>query len=281
MGVLKKIYNFASSWTGTVLIVLFVIFFVAQAFVIPSGSMKHSLLPGDFLFVKKFSYGIPTPHIPWIEKAVLPDFKGNGHLIDGERPKRGDIVVFREPQNPKIHFVKRNFAVGGDEVIFDLNNFYLRPHEGDEFIEKNYDKNDIVTLMGQKFVKEPYKFKGINYNPNSRNKMLANVEMSLLNGSLAMKPIIVKEFGDSFKMKNLEFNAFYIKIPQDEFFMIGDNRNDSHDSRFWGCVPYKLIVGKPWFVYFSWDKNKIIRWERIGRFADTLQTDKSLIYEQD
>ena len=281
MGVLKKIYNFASSWTGTVIIVLFVIFFVAQAFVIPSGSMKYSLLPGDFLFVKKFSYGIPTPHIPWIEKAVLPDFKGNGHLIDGPRPQRGDIVVFREPQNPKIHFVKRNFAVGGDEVIFDLNNFYLRPHEGDEFIEKNYDKNDIVTLMGQKFIKEPYKFKGINYNPNSRNKMLANVEMSLLNNSFAMKPIVVKEFGDSFKMKNLEFNAFYIKVPQDEFFMIGDNRNDSADSRFWGFVPYKLIVGKPWFVYFSWDKNKIIRWERIGRFSDTLQTDESLIYEQD
>ena len=281
MGVLKKIWNFCGSWTGTVLIVLFVIFFVAQAFVIPSGSMKHSLLPGDFLFVKKFSYGIPTPHIPWIEKAVLPDFKGNGHLIDGPRPQRGDIVVFREPQNPKIHFVKRNFAVGGDEVIFDLNNFYLRPHEGDEFIEKNYDKNDIVTLMGQKFIKEPYKFKGINYNPNSRNKMLANVEMSLLNNSFAMRPIVVKEFGDSFKMKNLEFNAFYIKVPQDEFFMIGDNRNDSHDSRFWGFVPYKLIVGKPWFVYFSWDKNKIIRWERIGRFSDTLQTNESLIYEQD
>ena len=137
MGVLKKIYNFASSWTGTVLIVLFVIFFVAQAFVIPSGSMKHSLLPGDFLFVKKFSYGIPTPHIPWIEKAVLPDFKGNGHLIDGERPKRGDIVVFREPQNPKIHFVKRNFAVGGDLQDADSLAAYadsLVPAVYDDFI---------------------------------------------------------------------------------------------------------------------------------------------------
>ena len=292
MGVLKKIWNFACSWPGTIIIVLSVIFFVAQAFVIPSGSMKHSLLPGDFLFVKKYSYGIPTPHIPWLEKPILPDFKGNGHLLEGKRPARGDIVVFRDPKNPKVHFVKRNFAVGGDEIIYDINNCYLRPHEGDEFIEKNYDKSDIVVLMGQKFIKEPYKFKGIYYNPQTRNNLLANIEMSLLNGSLAMKPIVVSEFGDTFKIKNLEFNAFYFKVPQDEFFMVGDNRDGSSDSRMWGSVPYRLIVGKPWFVYFSWSvpkddrfpdfkNDRKIRWERIGRFVDTLQTDESLIYEQD
>ena len=102
---LKKIYNWSSSWTGTIVIVLTIIFFVAQAFVIPSGSMKNTLLIGDMLFVKKFSYGVPSPTIPWIEVKVLPDFKGNGHLIEGERPKRGDIVVFRYPHNPDIHYV--------------------------------------------------------------------------------------------------------------------------------------------------------------------------------
>ena len=69
---LKKIYNWSSSWTGTIVIVLTIIFFVAQAFVIPSGSMKNTLLIGDMLFVKKFSYGVPTPTIPWIEVKVLP-----------------------------------------------------------------------------------------------------------------------------------------------------------------------------------------------------------------
>ena len=67
MKILSKIYKFLSSWTGTVIVVLFVILFVAQAFVIPSGSMRTTLLEGDFLFVKKFSYGIPTPHIPFVE----------------------------------------------------------------------------------------------------------------------------------------------------------------------------------------------------------------------
>ena len=114
---LKKIYNWSSSWTGTIIIVLTIIFFIAQAFVIPSGSMKNTLLIGDMLFVKKFSYGVPTPTIPWLEVKILPDFKGNGHLIEGDRPKRGDIVVFRYPHNPDIHYVKRAVAVGGDIVF--------------------------------------------------------------------------------------------------------------------------------------------------------------------
>jgi len=95
---LNKLYDFSSSWTGTVVIVLFIIFFIAQAFVIPSGSMISTLRVGDMLFVKKFAYGIPTPRIPWIEVKVLPDFNGNGHLIEGDRPQRGDIVVFRYPR---------------------------------------------------------------------------------------------------------------------------------------------------------------------------------------
>ncbi|WP_314987927.1 signal peptidase I [uncultured Campylobacter sp.] len=280
MKILSKIYKFLSSWTGTVIVVLFVILFVAQAFVIPSGSMRTTLLEGDFLFVKKFSYGIPTPHIPFVEWQVAPDSDGDGHIIRGEGPKRGDIVVFRYPLNEKMHFVKRNFAVGGDEVIFDLNNFYLRPHEGDEFIAANYDARDIVILGGEKYVKEPYKFKGIHYDPNARNSMLTNVKIALEKGEFSMKPISLSEIPHSFEAEGISFNAFYIKVPQDEYFMIGDNRNNSADSRFWGPVPYRLIVGKPWFTYFSIDADRKIRWERIGRFVDTLQNDESLIYEQ-
>ena len=114
---LNRFYHFSNSWTGTLIIVLFVIFFIAQAFVIPSGSMKRTLLIGDHLFVKKFSYGIPTPHLPWLEIPVLPDFNNNGHLLEGERPKRGDIVVFRYPKDEKIHYVKRCGATENDEIL--------------------------------------------------------------------------------------------------------------------------------------------------------------------
>lgn len=278
MKILAKLYKFCSSWTGTFIIVFIVIFFIAQAFVIPSGSMKNTLLVGDFLFAKKFVYGIPTPHIPWLEIPVLPDFNNNGHLIEGNRPKRGEIVIFRNPENTKIHFVKRLFAVGGDEVIFDFKNMYLRPHEGDDFIDKNYDKKDIVILNGKKFVREPYKYKGIHY--DEKVDMVSATLNYLKINKFYMQPLTVSEISQDLTNK-IGFNVYYAKIANDEFFMVGDNRNNSNDSRFWGSVPYKLIVGKPWFVYFSWNSKKEIRWERIGRFVDTLQNDERFIYEQD
>lgn len=276
---LKKLYDFSNSWTGTIVLVLIFIFFVAQAFVIPSGSMKNSLLIGDFLFAKKFAYGVPTPHIPWLEIPVWFDSDNDGHIIKGKGPKRGDIVIFRNPKEPKIHFVKRAFAISGDEVIFARNAMYLRPNEGDDFIEQNYPQEDIVELFGKKFVYEPYKFKGINYtiNPAVGDPFDKLVQLSLLNLS-PMNQAQVPELGSG---GELYFNAFYFKVPKDEYFMIGDNRNNSEDSRFWGSVPYKLIEGKPWFVYFSLDKNYKIRWERIGRLVSTLETDERYIYPQD
>ncbi len=274
--ILSKAYSFSCSWTGTIIIVLLIIFFFAQAFVIPSGSMKNSLLIGDFLFVKKFSYGVPTPHIPWIEIPVLPDKDGDGHIIKGKDPQRGDIVVFRYPLDEKVHFVKRNFAVAGDEVIYTINSLYLRPHEGDEYIRQNFKDEDIVTLQGKLYIKEPYKNEGIGY--NEEVDLLPTVLMSLAKNRFAMSPAIIPELPKL--REELEFNAFYTVVKKGEFFMIGDNRNHSDDSRFWGTVPYRLIVGKPWFIYFSWDKDKVIRWERIGRFVDTVENNSKFIYKQ-
>jgi len=249
---LKKLYDFSNSWTGTVIIVLLVIFFVAQAFVIPSGSMKRTLLIGDHLFVKKFAYGVPIPHIPWIEIPVLPDIHGNGHLIEGEKPKRGDIVVFRYPQNIKIHYVKRCVAVGGDYIAVKDKDLYLHPHEGDEYIKSHYDKRDIVEIEGSLWVKNPYRriFPGIQNDPLIKPNSLYPIQI---------------------------FNFGPFKVPKGEFFMMGDNRDHSNDSRFWGTVPYSMIVGKPWFIYFSWDKNYKIRWNRMGRMIDSLQKNKRFI----
>lgn len=294
MKFLRQIYKFASSWTGTIIIVLFVIFFIAQAFVIPSGSMKNTLLIGEHIFVKKFSYGIPTPHIPWVEIPVLPDFNGNGHLVEGQKPKRGDIVVFRYPLDPKLHFVKRNFALGGDEIIFVPGALYLRPFEGDDFIKSNYKNDDIFTLNGKNFVKEPYKFKGIHYK-NAQDKdnfgitdrntfdiALYHLEHKSKFPNFPMSPIFIEELGSEagFYYDGKFYNALFYKVPKGEFFMIGDNRENSSDSRFWGSVDYKFIVGKPWFIYLSWDSKFRIRWERVGRFVDTLENDERFIREQ-
>lgn len=245
---LGKIYRWSSSWTGTVIIVLAIIFFVAQAFVIPSGSMKNTLLIGDMLFVKKFSYGIPVPRIPWLEIQVLPDFKGNGHLIDGDKPQRGDIVVFRYPGNDSIHYVKRCVATGGDIVALKDKHLLLHPSEGNDFVKENYKEQQIVEIGDKLFVVDPYR----KAHPGIHND-----------------PKVTKDGLQPYQL----FDMLPIQIPEGEFFMMGDNRDHSNDSRFWGTVEYKYIVGKPWFVYFSWDENKEIRWDRVFRSVDGIEKD--------
>ncbi|WP_198305557.1 signal peptidase I [Arcobacter vandammei] len=245
---LRKLYNWSSSWTGTIIIVLGIIFFLAQAFVIPSGSMKNTLLIGDMLFVKKFSYGVPTPTIPWLEVKVLPDFKGNGHLIEGERPKRGDIVVFRYPHNPDIHYVKRAVAVGGDILFLKDKVLYLHPNEGNEYVKSNFSNYETIEIEDKLFVVNPYskEHKGIHNDPN-----------------------VTKEFSNPKEL----FDMHPIVVPEDETFMMGDNRDHSNDSRFWGSVPYKYIVGTPWFIYFSVDDDYKIRWDRVFRTVPSLEKD--------
>ncbi|RUM44398.1 MAG: signal peptidase I [Hydrogenimonas sp.] len=246
---LLKLYRFSNTWTGTIIIVLSVIFFIAQAFVIPSGSMKNTLLIGDHLFVKKYAYGIPVPHIPWLDIPVGFDSDGDGHIIKGEGPKRGDIVIFRYPRNEHLHYVKRCVAVGGDTLFIHKKELYLHPHEGDDYVIAHYPKDKIVNINGMLFVKNPYRdqFPGIH-----------NDSKVVMNG---LYPVEIFEYGP-------------ITVEKDHWFMMGDNRDHSNDSRFWGSVPYRLIVGKPWFIYFSWDKNYMIRWDRIGRNIETLEREE-------
>ncbi len=245
---LNKLYRWSSSWTGTIVIVLGIIFFIAQAFVIPSGSMKNTLLIGDMLFVKKFTYGIPTPRLPWLEVKVLPDFNDNGHLIEGDRPKRGDIVVFRYPKNEAIHYVKRAVATGGDLVALKDKHLLLHPVEGNDYVKANYPKENIIEIEDRLWVVDPYKkdHPGIHNDPSVTKNGLNPIEL---------------------------FDMMPIRIPEDETFMMGDNRDHSNDSRFWGTVPYKYVVGTPWIVYFSIDDNYEIRWDRVLKTVESLEED--------
>ena len=309
---LSAFSRFASSWTGTIIIVLFLIFFVAQSFVIPSGSMKRTQLIGDFLFAKKFSYGIPTPHLPWLEIPILPDFNGNGHLIEGPRPQREDIVIFRNPKTPKIHFVKRCVAVGGDEILYEDKKLYIHFHdmEDEASIKAAYPKAEIVTLRGKLWAVNPYmtKYPGIQYKPEyPGNSFLLLAQYYQYNKEIDVTPIKVEELGRT---------LFYKKVEPDHYYMIGDNRDNSNDSRFWGSVPYSLIVGKPWLIYMSlefrsydqvmngngggkdhdklhricpdmnistkecealWNKQRYtVRWGRVGRRIDTLEFEQPI-----
>ncbi|CAA6805839.1 MAG: Signal peptidase I (EC [uncultured Sulfurovum sp.] len=274
MEFLNKFYRFSSSWTGTIIIVLFLIFFVVQSFVIPSGSMKKTLQIGDFLFAKKFSYGTPIPVLPWVQIPLVPDFNDNGHLIEGDKPEREDIVIFLYPKDGKTHFVKRCVATGGDEIVYQDKHMYVHFVEGDEYIKKNYKEEKIKKFRGKLWVDNPYmdKYPGIQYEPEGNSAFV-----NLANRSNDMKAIYVEELGEVMyqSQTGLKMNAFYKKVEKDEYYMVGDNRDNSADSRFWGSVSYKLVIGQPWFIYFSWDtEKKSIRWDRLGTVINDLQLEE-------
>jgi signal peptidase I len=242
-----KFTRFLGTWIGALIFVMTMIFFIAQAFVIPSGSMIKTLLIGDHLFVKKYVYGIPTPHIPWIEIPLVP---GVGlKLFDGDKPKRGDIVTFRKPGAEHLHFVKRCVAVGGDRLFLKNKELYLRPHQGDKYMRENYPEKNLVEVNGVLWVKNPYrdKFKGIHNNPDITPEYKA--------------------------YPRAIFNFRETVVEKDHYFMMGDNRDSSSDSRFWRSVPYENIEGTPWFVFLSLDENYSIRWDRMFKTIDTLEED--------
>jgi signal peptidase I len=248
--VIRKAYKFSNSWTGTVIIVLFVIFFIAQAFRIPSGSMKDSLLIGDHLFAKKFAYGISMPHIPFIEMSIMP-WSDKLRLVNGDKPERGDIVIFRYPGNTKQHFVKRCVALPGDELFVSEKDLFVHHSQGDDWIKENFKGYEIVTFAGKLWVKNPYmkEHPGIHHDEKITNT--GRYPMAL-------------------------FYFSPIKVKENNYFMMGDNRDHSNDSRFWGAVPYDNIEGTPWFIYFSITDDWEIRWDRIGKTPTDLESDASL-----
>ena len=212
--------------------------------------MKDSLLIGDHLFAKKFAYGIPMPHLPFLEVSIMP-WSDKLRLMDGDTPKRGDIVIFRPPHNTKQHFVKRCVALPGDELFISNKDLYLHHKEGDKWIEENFKGYEIVVFAGKLWVKNPYmkEHAGIHHD-----------EKIVENGQYPM-PI---------------FHFAPIRVDENHYFMMGDNRDHSNDSRFWGAVPYDNIEGTPWFVYFSIDENWEIRWDRIGKTPTDLEDDAHL-----
>jgi len=333
---LQKLGTFANSWTGTIIIVLTFTMFIAQNFIIPSGSMIKTLHIGDMLFVKKFAYGIPTPHLPWVEIPLVPNT--DGHIVNGDKPQRGEIVVFRYPKDHKIHYIKRCVATEGDELFMKDKIFYLHHKEGDKYIQKHFDAKDIVKIDGRLWVKNPYAIthKGI-WHQNSYTREYLTINAGTIvyankrtnqNDFIRLhgKDLFVHFFrddkknieeakghetvmlGDKVWIKNpTDYDLSYADlqsavrqsnsaityfdydqdvaditfdyrssdrpfvVPENEYFMMGDNRDNSSDSRVWGTVPYGLLEGTPWFVYFSIADDYSIRWERVGKGITDLE----------
>ncbi len=185
-----------------IVLALFIRTFVVQAFKIPSGSMKPTLLIGDHILVSKFIYGIK---IPYWGKTIIPV----------KNPKRGDIVVFKFPEDPSKDFIKRVIGIAGDVVKIRNKKVFINDKPLKTSYGVNLDKSVIPAIIQPRD----------NFGP--------------------------------------------VTVPSDSLFVMGDNRDHSYDSRFWGFVDLSALKGKAFIIYWSWNKNKEyfgVRWNRLGDF---------------
>lgn len=218
-----KIVDYARSFFPILLIVFILRAFLVEPFRIPSGSMKPSLLEGDFILVNKFSYGFRLPLL-------------GTKLFEMDEPKRGDIVIFRNPQNTSIDYIKRVIGVPGDKIRYQDKTLYVngKPLE-QTYLGKQVDTDQYGNMIKVNWYKE------------------ASEKFS---HSIFTYPIPGKDMDE-------------ITVPEGEFFMMGDNRDNSGDSREWGFVPENLILGKAFLIWMSWDADsKDVRWKRLGKSID-------------
>lgn len=208
--------DYARSFFPVLLIVFLLRGFVAEPFRIPSGSMLPTLEIGDFILVNKFTYGVRLP--------VL-----HNKVIQLNQPKRGDIVVFRYPVDNKTSFIKRLIGTPGDVIEYKNRTLFI-----------NGARVGSVDLG--------------DYIPFGESDSLTRYEQTIATGE-----------GDGEQTGMVSYSTLQKKtlrgrgregtwvVPQGHYFMMGDNRDDSHDSRAWGFVPDYNIVGKAFFVWFHYN----------------------------
>jgi signal peptidase I len=213
---------------------------VLEAFKIPSGSMIPTLLVGDHIFVNKLAYGLKVPFSD--DLTDRPIF-----LVKGNEPKHGDIIVFRYPGDERIYYIKRVIGVPGDTI--EVRNKIL-------FINQQMIARDLIQDASVE--KTLQSIDDGKYNLN-------NLELYLEHLDGVDHRIMI----DRSKYPDQAVNHGPIKIPEGQFFVMGDNRDSSNDSRFWGFVPRKNIKGKAMAIWWSlWinfsESEYIFRPSRIG-----------------
>jgi len=221
-------------WTAGLFPVIAAVFllrsFLFEPFKIPSGSMIPTLLVGDLILVNKFHYGIRLPVI-------------NTKLTDGTPPKRGDVMVFRYPPKPSLDYIKRVVGTPGDEVAYLNKRLTINGKAIETNVVPEFFDEDSMRYM------------------NQLEEKLSDKPHGLLND--ADRPAFVPGAEDFPYRDNCRYSVEGVvcKVPPGHYFMMGDNRDNSLDSRYWGFVPDKNIVGRAVFVWMNFGNLK-----RIGSF---------------
>lgn len=210
-GALGTLVEYARSFFPVLLFVLVIRSFVFEPFRIPSGSMMPTLLEGDFIFVKKFAYGL---RLPVTEKKV----------IETGIPKRGDVIVFRLPSDPSINYIKRVIGLPGDEVVYERQRLKI-----------NGETIDLTQGPEASFA-EPVFVEDLD--GRVHDILVTNPQFSTRDGTY--------------------------RVPEGHYFVMGDNRDRSRDSRFIGAIPEQFLVGEAvriWMHFVPWNSPD---WGRIG-----------------
>lgn len=222
-----------------VLIVFMIRSSLIEAFKIPSGSMIPTLLIGDHIFVNKFSYGLKIPFSDLITNHPI-------YIVKRDPPKRGDIIVFMYPKDESFYFIKRVVGVPGDTIELRNKVLYIN--------QKQVPREVVAGIQAETLFNSLDDPKYTSTNLDLYNEHLDKRDHMIL---LDKTNFMGETFGP-------------IQVPADNLFVMGDNRDFSNDSRFWGFVPFQNVKGKAIVTWLSlWvslaDSQFIFRPERIGK----------------
>ncbi len=210
--------NYFKSELKGIVPIVFLIFLFRSSFYepykIPSGSMIPTLLIGDYILVEKFAYGLHLPYSEWLGQKIM--------ITPSVLPKRGDVVVFYYPKNPSINYIKRAIGLPGDQITIVDKVVYIN---GEKVPIEKIDGKDFMEDMDEKYKNAPFDFFKNQTGEANHVTALLRYDQNYANYSGT--------------------------VPANHIFVMGDNRDQSSDSRVWGFVPREMIKGRARVVWFS------------------------------
>jgi len=262
---------------------LFIKMFFIEADVIPTTSMENTLLAGDFIIVNKAAYAISTPRVIPLTTILIPHFK----IITTAKPKLNDVIVFKFPGNPdeiqpedEIDFIKRVIGLPGDTLQIINKLVYVNNKKISVPADAVLSQSEILgqNVSDKRIYPHGKKWNSDNYGPVVIPKTGMNINLNPKN-IRDWELVIDREQGS--KAVSIEGSVITIngvpvreyRFTKNYYFVMGDNRDNSMDSRYWGFLPENNIIGKALIVYWSWELPvslqsipvfyHSIRWERI------------------